>query len=278
MPSAMSPGRASSSSCSTKTCEKSLSLPIAVSSARVGGQRRGGQRAPLLDDRMQELDGDVLRVARRAAVAHHPAGGRRARKRSAIARTQRSSASAFSSKNRELRASALSRTLRRMRLALMRRLRGPRRRLACRDSGRTGSRRRRRPRPTPWSRRAGAAACTRGRRPGSRHGFFRPRRTSPLMQSGGLARWRSRRPRRAARRRARGTRSAACSPTSGSTPTPRHLRSPTSNTSKISVARRRGCRRARRRARTGSRPRRAPPRAGARPSGCPRGDRPARSR
>ena len=56
----------------TKTREKSGSLPIAVSSAvSVVPSAAAGQGAPLLDDRVHELDRDVLRVAGRAAVAHH---------------------------------------------------------------------------------------------------------------------------------------------------------------------------------------------------------------
>ena len=57
----------------------------------VVGQRHRRQRAPLLDDRVLELDGDVLRVARRAAVAdaHEPPAARRSARR-ARARSARS--------------------------------------------------------------------------------------------------------------------------------------------------------------------------------------------
>ena len=55
---------------SAKTLAKSRSLPMAVSSAASAGQRDRRQRPALLDDRVDELDRHVLRVAGAAAVAH----------------------------------------------------------------------------------------------------------------------------------------------------------------------------------------------------------------
>ena len=60
-----------------------------MSSAWSAVERQGRQRPALLDDRVKELDGHVLRVGGAPAVAHARTGARRAQKRSAMARTQR---------------------------------------------------------------------------------------------------------------------------------------------------------------------------------------------
>ena len=116
----------------------------------VVGQRQRRQRAALLDDRVLELDGDVLRVAGRAAVADRTAGAPPPAKRSASAcDAALRGASALAAKN----ALAASRALARLAQDRVSSSSAPARH-AARVGGRTGSRRRTRPRPRPWSRRA----------------------------------------------------------------------------------------------------------------------------
>ena len=122
-------------------------------------------------------------------------------------------------------------------------------------------------------------ACTPCRTPGSRDGFFRPRRISPLMQRADSRGVDARRP--------RSSRSASCvavlvaqpvAATWGCEPTPRHLRSHDLEDLVRSSARGAVARRGTTARSTGSRPRRGRPRAGARSAARPRAGRPARSR
>ena len=212
-----------------------------------------------------ELDGEMLRVAAGAAVAHREhapaladargerlgAGGERRRVRLEEARSC---------------VAALSRAFLRMRLPIMRP--GP----SVLEVGGAGALGRHHRRAERRLRRALLPNA------GQSHGFLMPRRIEPADAARRTRASRWRRPRRGARRRGRGTRRAADSPTSGSAPTPRHLRSATSKTSKTS-SRAGAVAVARDHARVlvldGGATR---SRAAARTSGCPRADRPARSR
>ena len=74
MPSAMSPGRPSTRIWCANTSAMPAVLATPVTVAHVAGQRQRRQRALAHDDRMHELDRDMLRVGARAAVAEDEQG------------------------------------------------------------------------------------------------------------------------------------------------------------------------------------------------------------
>ena len=267
----MSPGRPSTRSCSAKTWAKSRSLPIAVSSAGSAASASAGSARALLDDRVDELDGDVLRVAWRCRRCPCTKSRPPRVKRSASARAGASMRAASAREEALLRP---------------RRSRAP-----CggsppswrlRQAGSQPSASTAAMPPVGVVRGAGALgrhhrgaervlrACTRVPNAGQSARLLQAAQDLAADAHAPTRGSRCRRPRRAARRRARGTRSAAGSPLFGMMPMPRHLRSHdledldqiSSRAAGLPVG-------ARRRARTGSRPRPAPPRAAARRASTP---------